>query len=76
MTKWEIVMRWIWIDRFVEFTSGKSARAIRNLSLAEDLYEAFDRVHVPYRLQNKVVVGYRLWLDFQVRPTCSGIDRP
>jgi hemoglobin len=24
-------------------------------ALAEDLYEAFDRVHVPYRLQNKVV---------------------
>src|SRR5262249_27117655 len=29
-------MRWIWIDRFVEFTSGKSARAVKNLSLAED----------------------------------------
>lgn len=24
-------------------------------ALAEDLYEAFDRVHVPYRLQNQVV---------------------
>ena len=24
-------------------------------ALTEDLYEAFDRVHVPYRLQNKVV---------------------
>src|SRR6202012_3713938 len=24
-------------------------------ALAEDLYEAFDRVHVPYRYQNKVV---------------------
>ena len=29
-------MRWIWIDRFVEFHSGKSARAVKNLSLAED----------------------------------------
>lgn len=29
-------MRWIWIDRFLEFSSGKSARAIKNLSLAED----------------------------------------
>src|SRR5258708_21425669 len=29
-------MRWIWIDRFVEFQSGKSARAVKNLSLAED----------------------------------------
>src|SRR5712692_5316980 len=29
-------MRWLWIDRFLEFKSGKSARAIKNLSLAED----------------------------------------
>ena len=29
-------MRWIWIDRFMEFNSGKSARAVKNLSLAED----------------------------------------
>src|SRR5438270_8308593 len=29
-------MRWLWIDRFVEFESGKSARAVKNLSLAED----------------------------------------
>ena len=29
-------MRWIWIDRFLEFESGKSARAVKNLSLAED----------------------------------------
>jgi 3-hydroxyacyl-[acyl-carrier-protein] dehydratase len=29
-------MRWIWIDRFLEFHSGKSARAVKNLSLAED----------------------------------------
>src|SRR5437763_17111523 len=29
-------MRWIWIDRFLDFVSGKSARAVKNLSLAED----------------------------------------
>jgi 3-hydroxyacyl-[acyl-carrier-protein] dehydratase len=29
-------MRWVWIDGFVEFQSGKSARAVKNLSLAED----------------------------------------
>ena len=29
-------MRWIWIDGFVEFKSGQSARAVKNLSLAED----------------------------------------
>jgi len=31
-------MRWLWIDRFVQFQSGKSARALKNLSLAEDLF--------------------------------------
>jgi 3-hydroxyacyl-[acyl-carrier-protein] dehydratase len=29
-------MRWIWIDRFVAFESGKSATAVKNLSSAED----------------------------------------
>jgi len=29
-------MRWTWIDRFVSFESGKSAVAVKNLSLAED----------------------------------------
>jgi 3-hydroxyacyl-[acyl-carrier-protein] dehydratase len=32
-------MRWIWIDRFLNFERGKSARAIKNLSLAEDYFE-------------------------------------
>lgn len=31
-------MRWIWIDRITEFQSGKSARAVKNLSLAEDVF--------------------------------------
>src|ERR1041385_6817690 len=38
-------MRWIWIDKFVEFTPRISATAIKNVSLAEehlhDLYPAF-----------------------------------
>ena len=38
-------MRWIWIDKFVEFTPRVSAVAIKNVSLAEehlhDLYPAF-----------------------------------
>jgi 3-hydroxyacyl-[acyl-carrier-protein] dehydratase len=29
-------MRWIWFDRFEAFVSGKSARAVKALSLAED----------------------------------------
>ena len=29
-------MRWIWIDRFVEFQPGRKAVAVKNVSLAED----------------------------------------
>jgi 3-hydroxyacyl-[acyl-carrier-protein] dehydratase len=29
-------MRWIWIDRFVEFESGVQARAVKNVTYAED----------------------------------------
>ena len=36
-------MRWLWIDRFTEFRSGQSARAVKNLSMAEDLF----RDHLP-----------------------------
>jgi len=36
-------MRWLWIDRFVDFQSKKSARAVKNLSRAEDVFA----VHFP-----------------------------
>lgn len=36
-------MRWLWIDRFLEFERGKRARALKNLSLSEDLF----RDHFP-----------------------------
>ncbi len=29
-------MRWFWIDRFLEFESGRYAKAVKNISLAED----------------------------------------
>jgi 3-hydroxyacyl-[acyl-carrier-protein] dehydratase len=29
-------LRWIWIDKFVEFESGKRAVAVKNVSLAEE----------------------------------------
>jgi 3-hydroxyacyl-[acyl-carrier-protein] dehydratase len=29
-------MRWFWIDRFVEFQSGRRAKAIKNVTLAEE----------------------------------------
>src|SRR5205814_6263328 len=31
-------MRWLWIDKFLELHRGKSARAVKNLSLAEDYF--------------------------------------
>jgi 3-hydroxyacyl-[acyl-carrier-protein] dehydratase len=38
-------MRWIWIDKFIEFTPRASASAVKNVTLAEehlhDLYPAF-----------------------------------
>lgn len=38
-------MRWIWIDKFVQFTPKQSAVAVKNVSLAEehlhDLHPAF-----------------------------------
>ena len=38
-------MRWMWIDRFIEFVPGKKAVAIKNISMAEehvhDYWEAF-----------------------------------
>ena len=29
-------MRWIWIDKFVEFKSGETATAVKNVTLAEE----------------------------------------
>jgi len=29
-------MRWIWIDKFIEFNSGKDATAIKNVTMAEE----------------------------------------
>jgi len=31
-------MRWLWIDRFLDFQRGKSARALKNISLAEEYF--------------------------------------
>ena len=47
-------MRWYWIDRFVEFESGRYAKAIKNISLAEDhLHD-----HFPYypMIPNSLVI--------------------
>ncbi len=29
-------MRWMWVDRVIEFESKQSAKSVKNLSLAED----------------------------------------
>ncbi|MEQ9408862.1 MAG: 3-hydroxyacyl-ACP dehydratase FabZ family protein [Fuerstiella sp.] len=29
-------MRWYWVDKFIEFNSGHSAKAVKNVSLAEE----------------------------------------
>ena len=36
-------MRWVWIDRFLEFRRGEFARSVKQLSIAEDLF----RDHFP-----------------------------
>ncbi len=47
-------MRWYWIDRFIEFESGRYAKAIKNISLAEDYLHD----HFPYYpiLPNSLVI--------------------
>lgn len=30
------IMRWIWIDKFIEFNSGKNAVSLKNVTLAEE----------------------------------------
>jgi len=34
-------MRWLWIDRFVEFESGRCATAIKTISLTEDYIDEY-----------------------------------
>ena len=47
-------MRWYWIDRFLEFESGRFAKAVKNISLAEEhLHD-----HFPYHpiIPNSLVI--------------------
>jgi 3-hydroxyacyl-[acyl-carrier-protein] dehydratase len=49
-------MRWYWIDRFLEFESGRYAKAIKNISLAEDhLHDHFP--HYPLIPNSLVLEG-------------------
>ena len=54
-------MRWIWIDRFVAFESGKTATAVKNLSFAEDHfadhYPGFPVMPAPLILEGLAQTG-------------------
>src|SRR5881396_3033386 len=54
-------MRWTWIDRFVAFESGRSAVAVKNLSLAEDHFAdhfpAFPVMPAPLILEGLAQTG-------------------
>lgn len=54
-------MRWIWIDRFVEFESRKRAVAVKNVSLAEehlhDHWEAFPIMPVSLMIEGMAQTG-------------------
>lgn len=49
-------MRWIWIDKFVHFERGKSAAALKNLTLAEEhLHDAVP--HHPVMPHSLIIEG-------------------
>ena len=49
-------MRWYWIDRFIEFESGRRAKAVKNISLAEEhLHDHFP--HYPMIPNSLVIEG-------------------
>ena len=49
-------MRWYWIDRFVEFESGRRAVAIKNVSLAEEqVHDHFPGI--PIMPQSLIIEG-------------------
>ncbi|MEW4455342.1 3-hydroxyacyl-ACP dehydratase FabZ family protein [Bremerella sp. JC817] len=49
-------MRWFWIDKFIEFESGKSAKSVKCVSLAEDhLHDHFP--YLPVMPHSLVIEG-------------------
>ena len=49
-------MRWFWIDRFIEFESGKAAKSIKCVSLAEEhLHDHF--AYLPVMPHSLVIEG-------------------
>ncbi len=75
-------MRWIWIDRFVEFSPGVSAKAVKNVSLAEehlhDHWEDFPIMPVSLMIEGMaqtagILVGQAR--DFQEKVILAKISR-
>ena len=57
-------VRWIWIDRFLEFESGKFAKSVKNVTLAEDhLHDHFPGFPVlPGVLMLEALIQSGAWL--------------
>ena len=75
-------MRWFWVDRFIDFKSGRYARAVKNVSLAEEhLHDHFPGypVHPPTLMiegmaqTGGVLVGEAF--DFQEKVILAKINR-
>jgi 3-hydroxyacyl-[acyl-carrier-protein] dehydratase len=75
-------MRWIWIDRFVEFEPGRRAAAVKNVSLAEehlhDHWEAFPLMPMSLMIEGMaqtagILVGQAR--DFQEKVILAKIAR-
>jgi len=75
-------VRWFWVDRFIDFKSGRYARAVKNVSLAEEhLHDHFPGypVHPPTLMiegmaqTGGVLVGEAF--DFQEKVILAKINR-
>src|SRR3712207_8271645 len=66
-------MRWIWIDKFTEFTPRASATAVKNVTLAEEhLHDLYPRSEEhTSELQSRQYLVCRLLLE--KKTTCQGI---
>jgi len=49
-------MRWFWIDRFTEFVSGESAKAVKSISLSEEVVDEYSPGR-PYLAASVIIEG-------------------
>src|SRR3954471_3895798 len=75
-------MRWIWIDRFLSLEKGKSATAVKYLSVAEDFFGAhfpgYPVMPAPLMLEGLAQTGGILVgdaTDFQEKVVLAKINR-